>query len=316
MVVVALKKTAIGTSHAKVILLGEHAVVYGQPAIALPLPDITFTAVMEERASGQMILGQAYQGPLSNLAENYEGIRQLITKLLRHFDAQDLAFTLRITSSIPQERGMGSSAASAIAITRAFYAFFGAEITDQRLQHWASIEEGITHGSPSGIDAATVASLLPVWFVKNDAPTPIEFNLDGVLIMADTGIHGQTGLAVSVVRSNLADTPKETQAHIDALGDLTTQAKDILAAGQAEALGGLMNTAQDHLNGLGISHPKLETLITAARQAGALGAKLTGGGVGGAMIALAKDQSSAQKIILALEKAGAHEVWSQSYQKK
>ncbi|MCM0582079.1 mevalonate kinase [Weissella diestrammenae] len=309
-----MKKTAIGKSHAKVILMGEHAVVYGQPAIALPLPNLTFTAQLTTRATGQLILAPAYQGYLSDMAENYEGLRQLITRLLDFFDANDIGFTLKITSLIPQERGMGSSAASAIAITRAFYDFFDAKLTNEALQNWAAIEEGITHGSPSGIDAATVASQVPVWFIKHSHPEAMAFNFDGILILADTGIHGQTGLAVSVVRNNLVNQPQSMQNHITDLGKLTLSAKDTLADDNIELLGTLMDDAHSHLRALGISHPKLELLVSAAKNAGAIGAKLTGGGIGGTMIALTDNQKTAKKIIAALETAGAKEIWMQNYQ--
>ena len=82
-----MKKPGIGVSHAKVILLGEHAVVYGQPAIALPLTDLAMTVKIESREAGQVVLSKAYQGPLVAMAEVYEGIRQLINRLLKHFRA-------------------------------------------------------------------------------------------------------------------------------------------------------------------------------------------------------------------------------------
>jgi mevalonate kinase len=304
---------ATGTSHAKVILIGEHAVVYGMPAIALPLTDIAMTATLSKRTAGQVIIGSEYQGPLSEMAEVYEGIRQLITRLLRYFGVPSLPFTLRINSAIPQERGMGSSAASAIAIVRAFFAFFEEALDEATLQRWANIEESITHGSPSGVDAATTANDTPIWFVKGQQPEKIPMHLNATLIMADTGVHGQTGLAISVVREALMNDAKNTQAHIDALGELTFQTKQALVDNDLHALGHAMNSAQAHLDGLGISHPKLDKLITVARHAGALGAKLTGGGVGGAMLALAPDDETTSQIIAALEAAGAREVWIQHY---
>ena len=105
-----MKKPGIGVSHAKVILLGEHAVVYGQPAIALPLTDLAMTVKIESREAGQVVLSKAYQGPLVAMAKS-KGIRQLINRLLKHFRADAMPFTMTITSNIPQERGMGSSAA-------------------------------------------------------------------------------------------------------------------------------------------------------------------------------------------------------------
>jgi mevalonate kinase len=313
---IAVAKSATGKSHAKVILLGEHAVVYGQPAIAVPLMDLAMTATITERQSGQIVIAEGYQGPLNTMAEVYEGVRQLIVRLLRHFKALDTAFTLRIVSSIPQERGMGSSAASAIAIIRAFFAYFDEPLSEAVLQRWANVEESITHGSPSGIDAATTSQDAPIWFVKGQTPTPMPMDLNAVLIIADTGVHGQTGLAVNVVKEQVQNAPDETLPHINALGDIALATRSALAQNQAARLGSLMNDAQDHLAALGVSHPRLDTLITAARSAGALGAKLTGGGVGGAMLALADSEEKAKEIVTALETAGAQEIWTQRYTTK
>lgn len=310
-----MQRHAEGSSHAKLILLGEHSVVYGQPAIAVPLPDLAMQVHIEERHAGQMILAPNYQGPLDDLTEAYEGVRQLIIRLLTFFDQPHLPFLLKITSNIPQERGMGSSAATAIALTRAFFAFFKAPLSDAMLQKWANVEEAITHGSPSGIDVATAAHDLPVWFVKQQLAVPLEMALHGTLIIADTGIHGQTGLAVSVVREQLQTEPVATQEHLSALGDLATDAKIALASDNVMQLGKTMNAAQTHLSALGVSHPKLDELIQAARQAGALGAKLTGGGVGGAMFALADQPEQVSAITAALEAAGARGIWLQHYPK-
>lgn len=308
-----VKKPGIGVSHAKVILLGEHAVVYGQPAIALPLPDLAMTVKIEPREAGQVILSQSYRGSLEAMAEVYEGIRQLIIRLLRYFDAADLPFTMTITSNIPQERGMGSSAATAIAIVRGLFDFFNKPLSKSELQRWASIEESITHGSPSGLDTATVANDQAIWFVKGEQPQKINVSLDATLIIADTGIQGQTGMAVAVVREHLFNEPKTTQHHIDEIGEIVKNTRIAISENNVLKLGQFMNKAQKHLEALGISHPKLDELISAARNAGALGAKLTGGGVGGTMIALTQNAEQTTNVLTALEAAGAHEVWTQTY---
>ena len=306
-------KLATGKSHAKIILLGEHAVVYNEPAIALPLPDLKMVATITPRSFGQIILAGNYQGSLNEMTEAFEGIRQLINRLLRFFSNPKLAFTLKLESNIPLERGMGSSAATAVAIIRAFFALFETELSDRDLQRWANVEEAITHGSPSGIDAATAAHDVPVWFVKGQKPMPISMSLDATLIIADTGVHGQTGLAVSVVREQLLNEPVETQDHLSELGKLSVQAQEFLAANSIEKLGPIMNSAQQHLSALGVSHPYLDALVDAALEAGALGAKLTGGGVGGTMLALASNDANIDAIASALEAAGAREIWVQKY---
>ena len=268
---------------------------------------------IESREAGQVVLSKAYQGPLVAMAEVYEGIRQLINRLLKHFRADEMPFTMTITSNIPQERGMGSSAATAIAIVRAFFNFFDEPLPKQDLQRWASIEESITHGSPSGLDTATAAHDEAVWFIKGQQPEKIDMSLDGTLILADTGIQGQTGLAISVVRENLTNDPETGQHHIDQIGEIAKSTRTAIAENNLVKIGNYMNEAQSHLSALGISHPKLDELINAARHAGALGAKLTGGGVGGTMIALTTNGEQTTRVIKALEDAGAQEVWTQNY---
>ncbi len=111
----------------------------------------------------------------------------------------------------------------------------------------------------------------------------------------------------------MEENPVEAKQHIKELGSLATQAQQALQTNNLKELGNLMNQAQLELTALEVSHPKLDILINAAKKAGALGAKLTGGGIGGTMLALAPNQEVANKIIASLEAAGANEVWTQTY---
>lgn len=117
-----MKTTGIGTSHAKIILIGEHSVVYGQPAIALPLPEVKLTVTITKLDSEQQLLDSRYfSGSITEAPENMLGIKTLILALINQFDGQSDGWKMNITSMLPAERGMGSSAASAIAIIRAFF---------------------------------------------------------------------------------------------------------------------------------------------------------------------------------------------------
>lgn len=300
----------IGHSHAKAILMGEHSVVYGEPAIAIPLTNIDMQVTIETRNDHQQIINSRYyHGAMNDLAGNYEGIRQLIISLLAKFATPNLGFTLTFNSKIPQERGMGSSAATSIAIIRAFYNLFEKSLTSNDLQRLAAIEESITHGSPSGIDTATASSKDPIFFIKNKEITPFKIHMPGFLVISDTGIMGQTGLAVSAVKRLFAEEPSRTRRHISDLGQSAIEAKQALEHGDLNMLGHLMNTAHDHLRSLGVSHPHLEKLVKTALLNHALGAKLTGSGIGGSIIALAGNLHDANTIAQALSKAGATEYW-------
>lgn len=300
----------IGHSHAKAILMGEHSVVYGEPAIAIPLTNIDMQVTIATRQDHQQIISSRYyHGALNDLAGNYEGIRQLIISLLHKFATPNLGFELTFSSKIPQERGMGSSAATSIAIIRAFYDLFEQSLTSKDLQKLADIEESITHGSPSGIDTATASSKDPIFFIKNKEITPFKIHMPGFLIISDTGIMGQTGLAVSAVKRLFTEEPSSTRRHISNLGQAAIDAKHALEQGDLVALGKLMNTAHQHLRALGVSHPHLEKLVKTALLNNALGAKLTGSGIGGSIIALAENMQDAQVIAKALAAAGATEYW-------
>ncbi|MBS9339093.1 mevalonate kinase [Fructobacillus sp. M2-14] len=307
-----MKKQGIGTgrSHAKAILIGDHAVVYDKPAVAIPLLNLEVQATFQSLEQKQTIILGGCAKELSSLGDDLEGLRQLIVSLQRDFDFEEDGFLLEIESVIPQERGFGASAALATAITRAFYDWQGKELTKEKLTHYTSLAENISHGSPSGLDAATVSAEEPVWFLHKKIET-FETSLEATLVLADTGVRGQTVRAVNIVKNEIATNPDAAWAAINHLGELAYGVKEALGENDSVLLGQLFTSAHHDLQALQVSHPKLDQLVDAAIETGALGAKLTGSGIGGAMFALAENDEQATKIALALEKAGAKETWIQ-----
>ena len=312
-----VKQQGIGTSHAKIILMGEHSVVYGQPAIALPLPSVQLSVTLSSRQDNQRIIkSRYYHGSLENLPSSMIGIKKLIDTLSARFNDYETGWDLKIESQLPAERGMGSSAASAIAIIRAFFDYYDEPLDRTLLLQLADVEEQITHRSPSGLDAATVSSDKPLFYVKGRIGVPIEMNLDASLVIADTGKKGATKEAILAVKDELKNNNEKAEEHIKHLGELVNQTKDYLAQNDIVKLGDALNFAQTDLAALNVSDPSLDHLIHVARDNGALGAKLTGGGRGGCMIALMQTAMGARRLASILKENGAHDIWLQPLDKR
>ncbi len=297
-----------GTSNAKIILAGEHAVVYGEPAIALPLTTVQAKATFRPQTGQTTIHSSYYDGPVATMPPAMNGIRTLLDQLMEAENYRD-GYDLTIESALPAERGMGSSAAVAVAIVRAAFRFFDRPLNHQQLLTWAAVAEKITHKNPSGLDAATTASTNPVWLIRGHAPHPLPINVNATLLICDSGIKGKTSAAIMRVKDHLTNDPHTTHQHIHAIGAIVRKMKDALAANAVPKLGQLMNANQAELRALGVSTPQLDKLITLARQNGALGSKLTGGGCGGCFINLVPDPATAQRLATVLTAHGVTATW-------
>ncbi|WP_418969289.1 mevalonate kinase [Alloscardovia omnicolens] len=310
-----------GVSHGKVILIGEHSVVYDQPALVLPLHDARMSVKLTPRTdSGLFIDCEYFCGPLRHAPDMLSNIRVLVERLMYDFALNHQGFNLTVRSTIPHERGMGSSAAVAVATIRAISKFAGRALNFKEEFEYTQIAENIAHSTASGLDSAAVASDSAVWFQRGTEISTFAFDTSAVLVVADTGITGSTREAVSDVRSLLKSynphVSRETWSHIHRLGQLSYECADALRANSIDTLGVCMNEAQRILSQLSVSHPIIEHCISAARVAGAVGAKLTGGGRGGCLLALAQSQSAAQRIDQALIQAGAIRTWQVPLQSK
>lgn len=303
------QKTVIGSAHSKLILVGEHAVVYGEPAIALPFPEIEVKATIDQVDGPIRIDSSFYFGPLSSMPEKLEGLAICIKKTCEALDQDATGFRIQIQSSIPIGRGLGSSAAIAIAIVRSLYAYYERDLSRNDLIKLVDIAETYAHGSPSGIDMAAASSDVPIWFEKDKAIEHVYINTPFHLVVADTGRIGDTHAAVSSIKEQYKVDYTKTKLSITHLGELTTQVRTALHNGDHSLLGMLLNRAQDELSKLGVSDEGIDRLTKVARKSGALGAKLTGGGRGGCIIALAKSIKHAREIADDLLHAGADQTW-------
>lgn len=303
------EQIAIGIAHSKLILIGEHAVVHGQPAIAIPFPLVGVESVVEHVPGVIKLDSTFYHGPLELAPIALEGIVNCIKETLAYLNMPSENLLIRITSSIPPGKGLGSSASVAIAVIRSLFAYANETYTEEELLRLANVAETYAHGAPSGIDPLTITSQCPVWYEKEHTIDFINLSDDFHFIVADSGRVGDTRLAVESVAELFKSAPKIIQSKLDRIGELTHQAKHALEKAGKHLLGKMLDEAQKELEGLGVSDAGLNRLIYFARQEGALGAKLTGGGNGGCIIALARNEVHSRQLSEKLRRFGAHAVW-------
>ncbi len=295
----------------KAILFGEHAVVYGAPAIAVPLSSIRARATASVTNSPLTIIAEDLARPpltIEAVDLDLADPLALMSRLtMRHLGVASLTGEIRLRSDIPIASGLGSGAAVSAALGRAIARLSGKVIGDDDLSRLVFEVEKLHHGTPSGIDNAVVAREKPLYFVKDRPIEVIGIGAPLWLIVADTGIASPTRDAVSAVRSLRQRQPKRTARTFDEIGEIVRAARTCLERGAAAPLGALMTANHHLLQSLAVSSRELDWLVEAALGAGALGAKLSGGGRGGNIIALA-DGDSAESIGRALLEAGAKRV--------
>lgn len=298
-----------GEAPAKAILLGEHAVVYGHPALAVPLFEFRARAQARfDHAQDDVIIRLDGRNPTVTLERHPDNPLVLAVRLaLQALGARPHNLALRLRSTIPVAAGLGSGAAVSAALMRAVASLFCARWKEADLSALVFEVEKVHHGTPSGIDNTVVVCRRPILF-RREAPTEYpRVGADLWLLVADTGRPGSTREAVAAV-GRLRETEPDSVADImSAIGGLVEEAAVALAAGDATVLGDLMCRNHVALRRLGVSSPELDALVDAAEGTGALGAKLTGAGCGGHALALVTEDSAAA-VSAALQQAGAARV--------
>lgn len=298
-------KNSLATSHGKIILIGEHSVVYGKPAIAIPLKSVSLDVYIEQSDKNH-IQCKFFEGELCESSEDLIGIKTLIEKFFEEFNIEK-NIKIIIESDIPNERGMGSSAASSVGVARALFNYFDIKHTEEDILEWANISEKIIHGNPSGIDINVIMNNKSVYFIRDKKIEIFPINLDAYLVIGDTGIKGKTKETVSDVKT-LLDKDTKYMGYIENLSILSDEAKKYIENKELENLGNTMNKAHENLQKLEVSSRSLDEMVNIANQNKALGAKLTGGGRGGCMIALCSTLEIANNIKEKFEEIGK-EVW-------
>ena len=299
---VSLRASAPG----KLILLGEHAVVYGQPALAAAIPRRVHLAVRDLRGEGRAPLRIVMEGPDAP-AELVHAVDELARML-----GLEPRLEIRVQSEIPLGSGLGSSAALGVALARALSQLAGRACPPDEAARLAMVIERRFHGTPSGVDPAIAAREGMILFRRaRPAPDAAAEELRIIsplqplhIVVGLTGLTRGTRSAVLPLKARRDARPSLYDPLIAALGDLAHGGARAVERGDLADLGVRFDAAHGLLAALGVSCPELDALCATMRRAGALGAKLTGAGGGGAAIALAADREQANAICAAVKSSG------------
>jgi hydroxymethylglutaryl-CoA reductase len=292
-----------GTASGKVILLGEHAAVYGRHALALPLPEAVGVFLRETERPTRLLFADDEEH-FAGSGDVTGGAMELLSYVMERLGLQGRSFEVRLRSRIPAAMGLGSSAAVAVALLRAFNDVLGLALDDAAINELAFDCEKLAHGSPSGIDNTLATYGRPVLYRK-DATRPIAFiDLQETppLVIAASGLRGITKDQVAGVRARYERNADRYNAIFDEIGEISVAGAEALASCEYGVLGALMNICHGLLNALQVSVPELERMVDIARSAGAAGAKLTGAGGGGSIVALCPGRAA--DVERALRSAG------------
>jgi mevalonate kinase len=306
----------------KVILFGEHAVVYGRPAIAVPVTEVQARARVEPGEPGRgvvVVASDLERRIVVDEAPADEPLARIVGLVLeaiqraalpgRAGSEQDLHpdLTIRLTSTVPIARGMGSGAAVSTAIVRALSRHLGHWFSSRTISELVYQTEMLYHGTPSGIDNTVVAFEKPVYFVKDEGWELFWVGSPFRLAIADTGIGSPTKEVVGDLAGRYRADPARYEPLFDRAGQIAVEARAAIEQGRPGELGTLMDENHALLQAMDVSCSELDRLVAAAREGGALGAKLSGAGRGGNMIALVTAETQG-RVDMMLRLAGAAQV--------
>lgn len=291
----------------KIILFGEHAVVYGRPALAVPVTQVHADVdVQDSPLPGIWIHAPevSLDVELNTLPSDHPVASVLHNFLFISRISPFPNLQVNISSTIPVASGLGSGAAVTVALTRALASHFRYPMTNEEVNSFAYEIEKLHHGTPSGIDNTVITYTMPVYFVKGQTIETFKTGKPFTIVIGDTGTPAPTKESVGDVRKLWEKEKPKWENVFDEVGKIADRAREAIEKGKMEELGRLMNQNHILLQEMTVSSPQLDRLVKAACDSGALGAKMSGGGRGGNMIALVTPEM-AEIVSSLLKKAGA-----------
>ncbi|MFW9805674.1 MAG: mevalonate kinase [Candidatus Thorarchaeota archaeon] len=304
-----------GSGKGKTILFGEHFVVYGLPALAAGISSETEAVITRKRSFGWTLVDDRPAMP-GYKEKKYEEQKVSINNMLEHLniDVTKTGFQIDLGGNLVCASGIGASAASCVAIARALNEEYSLGLNNEQINETAYVGEMGYHGTPSGIDntASTYGGL--IWYVRDLSGGPPKFEKlklgkPANLVIASTGLTASTKVVVGDVAKKKETNPDWFDSVSEQYVQLVNDAREALIDLDFNKVGDLMNQNHGLLQELTVSCKELDSLVAIARDNGAIGAKMTGTGRGGNMIALSPDESATNKIADALKKGGAAGVW-------
>lgn len=237
-----------------------------------------------------------------------DSLRRLTTEFRASMGVSDSPhLDVIIDCAVPPGRGLGSSAACARAMVFALADLFGREVTESTAFDLVQTAENVAHGRASGIDARAVGASAPLLFQAGEVQS-LPIGRDGVFIIADSGEMGRTKDAVELLRAGFQRQAGAQERFVRRASELTDEARRALADGRPEELGRCLTDYHELLRAAGLSSDRIDALVEVALTAGSLGAKITGGGLGGCAIALTP-MAQAREVTRQLHEAGAVQTW-------
>ena len=291
----------------KVILFGEHFVVHGLPGIAGGITSRTSAVAEKSAEPGLHVIDErpAVAGYKKGKADEFKESLEYIKRAMPQVDWSKKGVKVILGGDLTAASGVGASAAACVAIARAVSGFFGLKLGDKEINSIAFEGEKGYHGTPSGIDntCATYGTLI-LFQRRPEGNIMDKLAIDGKaeIVMANTGIPVDTKAVVAGVKGRMQKDPEGYKRIFADYQKVFDRAMPALKGGDWREVGRLMCENQELLKRAGVSHPKLEKLIEVAKESGAYGAKLTGGGAGGYMVALTPGKALQDKVAAALSK--------------
>ena len=306
---------AVARAPGKTILTGEHFAVLGAPAVAMA---INLYSQVEAKPTGHAHVEveadiPLYATSITNRNLALSDARNMLAPLrlaaettLKHLRRIRNGVNVNVECEIPIGAGLGSSASINVAIISAVSRSFGVRLDKKDICKLAFTPENVLHGRSSGVDQATCSYGGIIQFTRPFNVKPVRIREPPKILVCDTGIHHSTKNLVGAVLKRSKKQKANFQRYISQVKQISHSAVKALETQDTTMLGSLMYENHELLKKVGVSHPMLDKFVETARKAGALGAKLTGAGGGGCILALYEDSRSRKGIVQALRKQGGY----------